>query len=87
MTKLIQDAVYLNIHTGDLFKLLGLKRKTVVIHRCDEEGNRNMNYDFEEATHDDFHEYFVDYGVHNHETACCDEHDTHTTLHMGCLLR
>ena len=77
---LVWDALYENTTTGEQFKFLGLKTKTVVLQNP-------TNKTWFEITRQEFNDNYKDTGIHNHETACCDVHKTHTTPHTGCLLR
>lgn len=86
-TPMIQDALYFNVENGMLFKFLGMKTKVVVVQRCDNEGFPDDDWEPEIVKNEDFHEYFMDYGVHSHSTACCEVHGTHSSPHQGCLLR
>jgi hypothetical protein len=76
----VQDALYRNPVTGEVFKFLGVKSRTVVLQPVD--GGH-----FVELPHEDFFGLFEDTGVHDHVSACCVVHGTHSSPHKGCLLR
>lgn len=77
---MIQDALYRNIETGEVFVFAGLKQRTVVFK--DEATGEHF-----EVIHSEFFDLYEDTGIHHHDRACCTLHGTHSVPHMGCLLR
>jgi len=75
---IIYGATYRDTRTGENAVLLGLKVSQTVIQY--DSGAKSI-------PHAEFNEFFVDTGIHDHESFCCDEHDLHTMPHKGCILR
>ncbi len=80
INKLVQEALYEDRASGEMFKLLGTKMRVVVM-KSESTGA------LLEVPYADFDAKFMDTGVHFHNDACCTVHDTHSMPHRGCILR
>jgi hypothetical protein len=77
---IIFDAEYREKATGNIVVVLGLKSSGVVVRdKCTDALST-----FKDA---DFLTRYEDTGVHDHKKSCCTVHETHTSPHMGCILR
>lgn len=75
---------YREIATGLIFIVGGLRSKArcCLLHDANGPGRQVRDY----VTLEELANGFEFLGC-NHEDACCSTHDTHTTPHMGCILR
>lgn len=79
--ELVNEAVYEHVETGERVTLKGLRSENIVVVQNPDGEYLNLHY------HDVFNKEYKDTGIHDHEAACCTVHNTHTSPHMGCLLR
>ena len=77
---LVANALYKHVPTGETYELLGTKMRVVVLKSA-------ATSTLSEVPYKEFYDTYEDTGVHDHEASCCTVHGTHSTPHMGCILR